>query len=114
MPAPFHELPIPRFVCELPRYAALLTKFSAATGLAAMGAEERLLEHKRIIRECSVIARDEHCSLLPLDPFVKCSAYETIGRAVWRADASLAFKVLANSLVAAMQLQDPYLAMGSA
>ena len=54
--------------------------------LGCLSAPDRLRQHKRIIREAGLIARDEASVSLSADPENLVSLYATISRAVWYND----------------------------
>ena len=85
-PIPRHRQPISKSVATSQRFGTLCSQLVKVADLGCLSAPVRLRQHKRIIREAGLIARDEASVSLSADPENLVSLYATISRAVWYDD----------------------------
>ena len=91
------QRPIARHVAEHSRFREKCNVLMGIARLDDLEAEDRLLLHKEILKQCGRETRDELQVLDPHSPFVRCSMLESIARAVWFDDAKLAQAILDNN-----------------
>ena len=101
------ELPIPRFVFDMPLYSETLVELVRAANLDALSVPVRLPKFNQLIREAARIARNETLTKGADKAQANRTIFSSIARCVWRNDTRL-FDVLVrrSSLAASFLIMD--------